>query len=101
MEFKPVSEYLEKIYQSEQDVKIPIKHPGMLEVPEEKDVENMPDKHFKDLIKKKGWEAISKALINLKVWMMKTNPKLSNWADKEQEKLAKWVETEREADRLK
>ena len=73
-------------------VKIPVEHPGLLEVPEGEDVENLPISHFKKLVKKKGWEAISKGLINLKVWNRKRNPSLSSWADKMQEKLAKWRE---------
>lgn len=97
----PEKKYLnflkEMIYLNEQPkVKIPVKHPGILEVPEGKDVENLPLDHFKKLVDKKDWETISKALINLKVWNREKNPKLSTWADKTQEKLAKWVETKRE-----
>jgi len=91
-----VTQYLNGMYRSEQKVRIPIKHPGVLEVPEGGDVESLPLSHFQGLIRKKGWAEISKALINLKVWMSKTNPKLSSWADNTQEKLAKWVETQRE-----
>ena len=91
-----VTKYLDGLYRSEQKVKIPVKHPGVLEVPEGKDVESLPLSHFQGLIKKKGWEEISKAIINLKIWMKKSNPKVSKWADNTQEKLAKWVETQRE-----
>lgn len=80
----------------EQKIKIPIKHPGMLEVPEGKDVEKLPLEHFKKLVVKKGFAEISKSLINLKVWMKKTKPEISKWADDTQEKLAAWVEKERE-----
>jgi len=73
-----------------------VRHPGFLEVPEGKSVEDLPMSHFQDLIKKHSWPAVSKALINLKVWNEKRNPKLSKWADDMQEKLAKWVESERE-----
>jgi len=80
----------------EQKVKIPVKHPGVLEVPEGKDVEGLALDHFKTLTKKKSFPAISRALINLKVWNKTRDPKLSSWADNMQEKLAKWVEGERE-----
>jgi len=86
--------YLEIL--KEQAVRIPVRHPGFLEVPEGKSVEDLPMSHFQDLIKKHSWPAVSKALINLKVWNEKRNPKLSKWADDMQEKLAKWVESERE-----
>ena len=81
----------------EQKIKIPVKHPGALEVPEGKDVEDLGAAHFQALIKKKGWEEISKALINLKVWNKSRDAKLSSWADNMQEKLAKWVEGQRES----
>jgi len=96
---KAVNNYLEGL--SEQKVKIPVKHPGVLEVPEGKDVETLSMSHFEDLIKKKGWETVSKALTNLNVWNKKENPTLSNWADGMQAKLAKWVEGQREKGELK
>jgi len=94
-----VSRYLNWL--KEQQVKIPVKHPGVLEVPEGKDVEDLPLSHFKDLVKSKGWETISKALTNLIVWNKKKNPSLSSWADKTQAALSKWVDAEREAGRMK
>jgi len=80
----------------EQKVKIKVEHPGVLEVPEGKKVNELPLSHFKKLIKKKGWEEVSKALINLKVWNKNDDPELSKWADKTQEELADWVEKQRE-----
>ena len=77
-------------------VKLDVEHPGLLEVPEGKDIEDLPESHFQNLIKKKGWSAISKGLINLKIWNRKKNPTLSRWADNMQEKLSKWVEKQRE-----
>ena len=91
MEYKLLHEekkYL-NLLREQAGVKIPVKHPGVLEVPEGKNVEDLGVGHFKALIKKKGWGKISKALINLKVWNSKKNPTLSAWADKMQEKLAK------------
>jgi len=96
MRENPVTRYLGDLYLSEQKVRIPVKHPGVLEVPEGTDVEKLPLSHFQGLIRRKGWSKISKAIINLKVWMSKTNPAISKWADDTQEKLAKWVETQRE-----
>lgn len=81
----------------EQKVKIPVEEPGKLEVPKGKNVEDLPERHFQSLVKKKGWVKISKALINLKVWNKTRNKELSVWADKMQEKLAAWVEKQREA----
>lgn len=74
---------------TEQNVKIPVKHPGVLEVPEGKDVEDLPESHFETLIKKKGWGEISRALTNLHVWNKDKNPSLASWANRMQEKLAK------------
>lgn len=87
--------YLKELKETKQ-VKIPVEHPGLLEVPKGKDVEDLSLDHFKKLIRKKGWEEISKGLINLKTWNKKRDPKLSSWADKTQETLAKWVENQRE-----
>lgn len=70
-------------------VKIPVEHPGVLEVPEGKDVESLPYSHFAALTKKKGFGEISRALTNLHTWNREKNPTLSRWADKMQEKLAK------------
>lgn len=93
-----VSDYLSTIYEQGEKVRIKVEHPGMLEVPEGKNVEDMSDTHFQKLITKKGWNEISKAIINLKVWNKTRDPKLSSWADKTQERLAKWVEKKREKD---
>jgi len=83
-------------------VKIPVKHPGVLEVPEGKDVEDLGEEHFKKLISKKGWPEISKALTNLHTWNKDRNPKLSKWADNMQAKLSKKFseESQTESERL-
>ena len=59
------------------------------------DVENLPFKHFKDLVKRKGLSAVSKALTNLTVWNKEKNPTLSKKADIMQNKVTAWVEKER------
>jgi hypothetical protein len=87
--------------EQEPQVKIPVKHPGVLEVPEGKDVESLGEDHFKSLIDKKGWEEISKALTNLHTWNKDKNPSLASWANNMQEKLAKWVEGKRESGEMK
>ena len=90
--------YLNVLKEAVGGVKIPVEHPGVLEVPEGKDVESLGEEHFKSLIKKKGWNEISKALTNLHTWNTKKNPSLASWANNMQEKLAKWVESKREND---
>jgi len=87
----------EAVIREQGKVKIPVKHPGVLEVPEGKNVEDLGEDHFKSLVKKKGWSEISKALTNLHTWNTKRDPKLASWANNMQEKLAKWVEKERES----
>lgn len=83
----------------EEDVKdIKVEHPGVLEVPEGKDVKDLGEGHFKSLIKKKGWNEISKALMNLVRWNKSKEPSLSSWAHGMQKKLSDWVDKEREND---
>ena len=101
-----IYEFLENRYKKEnlireeedETVQIPVEHPGLLEVPEGKNVEDLPDEHFKALINKKGWEAISKGLTNLHTWNKEKNPSLASWANKTQERLATWVENKREGE---
>lgn len=69
-----------KLYIQEQDVNIEVKHKGILEVPENKKVDDLPLSHFVNLVNKKGLSAIVKALNNLHVWNKNENPKLSKWA---------------------
>lgn len=69
--------------------KIPVTHPGVLEVPEGKKVEDLGKDHFNGLIQKKGWGEVSKALTNLETWNKNKNPKLSSWAGNMQKSLAK------------
>lgn len=70
-----------KIYvYSKADIKA--KNPGMLEVPEGKNVEDLPVSHFEKLIDKKGRAPIIRALTNLEVWNKNDNKSLSAWAKK-------------------
>jgi hypothetical protein len=104
---KTVHEFLDNFYKQErgqiireqEQVKIPVEHPGVLEVPEGKNVEDLGEDHFKTLIKKKGWNEISKALTNLQTWNKEKDPKLSGWANGIQARLSKWVDTERETNK--
>jgi len=79
--------YLDLLKEKEK-VKIPVEHPGVLEVPEGKNVEDLPYSHFQVLAKKKGFAKISRALNNLHVWNKKRNPKLAAWANKMQDRLS-------------
>lgn len=73
----------------EQDVEIEVKHEGILEVPDGKNVDDLPLSHFEKLAKKKGLGKITKALNNLQVWNKNDDPKLSKWAGDMIDKLNK------------
>lgn len=64
----------------EEDTEIEVKNPGILEVPEGKKVNELPQSHFEKLAKKKGLGKITKALNNLQVWNKNDDPELSKWA---------------------
>jgi len=49
-------------------VRIKVKHPGILEIPEGKKFSTTPIRHFIELAKKKGRGAINRSVTNLKVW---------------------------------
>lgn len=76
----------------EQDTKIEVKHEGILEVPEGKNVDELPISHFVKLAKKKGLSKITKALNNLQVWNKNDDPKLSKWAGDMIDKVSKRIE---------
>lgn len=76
----------------EQDVEIEVKHEGILEVPEGKNVEDLPMSHFEKLVKKNGLGKVNKALNNLQVWNKNKNKKLSKWAGDMIDKLNKKFE---------
>lgn len=81
-----------QIYKSvlrEKDVDIDVKHEGILEVPDGKNVDDLPMSHFEKLAKKKGLSKITKALNNLQVWNKNDDPELSKWAGNMIDKLNK------------
>jgi len=80
----------------EQKVRIKVEHPGALEIPEDKNFWEMPLDHYKKLIRKNGWEEVSKQLNNLVVWNKDKHPSIAAKAKSIREKLAKWVEKARE-----
>lgn len=71
-----------KIYIRSSKADIEPKNEGILEVPEGKSITDLPVKHFKSLIDKKGRAAIIRALTNLEVWNKNDNKSLSSWAKK-------------------
>ncbi len=50
------------------------------------------------LVGKRGWNAISKALMNQVIWNKKDEPGISKWAKRMQKRLSKWVEKQRVSD---
>lgn len=98
-------DYIRKMYGEskkrlrEQDVEIEVKHEGILEVPEGKNVDNLPVSHFVNLAKKKGLSKITKALNNLQVWNKKKNPSLSKWAGDMIDKVSKKMDKNEAFDR--
>ena len=84
-----------KLHLNEQDVEIEVKNPGVLEVPEGKNVDDLPIKHFVELADRKGLGAVTKALNNLQVWNKKKNPSLSKWAGNMIDKVTKRVENKK------
>lgn len=94
---KEISERMTKLRESlDEQVKIPVKHEGILEVPEGKNFWDLPLSHYKDLVKKHDWESISRALANLETWNKEDDPDIAKKANKIQNDLRQWVESERE-----
>ena len=73
----------------EQDVEIEVKNKDILEVPEDKNVDDLPMSHFEKLVKKHGLSKITKALNNLQVWNKNDDKELSKWAGNMIDKLTK------------
>lgn len=76
-------------------VEIEVKNTGVLEVPEDKNVDELPIKHFVALANKKGLSTVTKALNNLQVWNKNKDPKLSKWAGDMIDKVTKRVENQK------
>lgn len=76
-------------------VEIEVENPGVLEVPEGKNVEDLPIKHFVALANKKGLATVTKALNNLQVWNKNKNKSLSKWAGDMIDKVTKRVENQK------
>ena len=53
---------------------------GVLEVPSDKEVDDLSVSHFKKLIDKKGRNPVIRALTNLQNWFKYKKPNLSKWA---------------------
>lgn len=66
---------------------IEVKNAGILEVPQGKNVEDLPLSHFENLVKKHDYASIARALINLEVWNKDKNKSLSKWASDMHDKL--------------
>lgn len=68
-------------------VKIKVKHADLLEIPEGKKFWNMPFKHYTELVNKKGYAKVVRALNNLKTWNKKDDPSIAEKADALMDKL--------------
>lgn len=68
---------------------IDVKNPGVLEVPDGKKVNELPQSHFEKLVDKKGYAEVIRALTNLEVWNKDKNKSLSSWASNMADKLKK------------
>lgn len=53
---------------NEQAPKVEVEHTGILEIPEGKSFNQMPIKHFRSLMKRKGRAPVMRALLNLERW---------------------------------
>lgn len=68
---------------------IETKNPGILKVPAGKNVDDLPQSHFENLVDKIGYEKVIRALTNLEVWNKDKNKALSTWASNMADKLKK------------
>ena len=76
-------------YFKEEAANIDAKNPGILEVPDGKKVDELPQSHFEKLVDKKGYAEVIRALTNLEVWNKDKNKSLSLWASNMADKLKK------------
>ena len=79
----------------EQKADIEVENPGILEVPEGKNVEDLPIKHFVDIANRKGLSTVTRALNNLQVWNKNKNKSLSKWAGNMIDKVNKRFENQK------
>jgi len=56
---------------------ITVKHPGILEVPEDKSFDELPISHYVALEEKKGKPEVMRALLNLERWNKNKKPSIS------------------------
>lgn len=82
-----ITKYLEERKKKPQ-VRIKVEHPGILEVPKGKKVNELPFSHFQKLAKRKGVAAVVRALNNIKVWNKRKNPSLAAWAERMQNRVS-------------
>ena len=85
----------------EQKADIEVENPGILEVPEGKNVEDLPIKHFVDIANRKGLATVTRALNNLQVWNKNKNKSLSKWAGDMIDKVNKRFENQKKNESLK
>lgn len=78
---------VESLDEGRKKVDVEVKNAGILEVPEGKSVDELPQSHFESLVDKKGYEAVIRALNNLAVWNKNNNKSLSSWAKDMMDKL--------------
>lgn len=76
-------------------VNIETENPGVLEVPEGENVEDLPIKHFVDIANRKGLSTVTRALNNLQVWNKNKNKELSKWAGNMIDKVSKRFENQK------
>jgi hypothetical protein len=62
-------------------VKIKVKHSDLLEIPEGKNFWNMPLKHYVDLVEKKSYAKVIRALNNIAVWHKSEDPEIGKRAE--------------------
>ena len=85
----------------EQKADIEVENPGILEVPEGKNVEDLPIKHFVDIANRKGLSTVTRALNNLQVWNKNKNKSLSKWAGNMIDKVTKRYENQKKNESFK
>lgn len=78
---------IESLKIDESKVKIKVKHSDLLEIPEGKKFYNVPFKHYVELVEKKGYAKVIRALNNISVWHKEEHPEIGNKAEAIMDKL--------------